>query len=409
MLKGKKIILGITGSIAAYKAAFLVRLLVQNRAEVKVIMTATAEEFISPLTLSTLSANPVLSGLFDRKSGEWTNHVDLGLWADLMLVAPATANTIAKMAYGQADNLLLTVFLSARCPVIIAPAMDMDMFLHPATQRNIETLQDMGVSIIEAATGELASGLTGKGRLEEPIVILEKLIDFFTPADGEQTLLGKKIMLTAGPTYEAIDPVRFIGNHSSGKMGIALADVLAAKGAEVHLVAGPMSLVPSNKKVNIYNVVSANEMFEKSLELFPYMDGAIMAAAVSDFTPVAPAEQKTKRGKDDLIIRLKPTRDIAAELGTMKKADQWLVGFALETQNETLNAKMKLKKKNLDMIILNSLNDQGAGFGHDTNKISIIDRSGELISFELKPKIQVAEDIVSHIIKLIQADFLRKR
>lgn len=401
MLKGKKIILGITGSIAAYKAAFLVRLLVQNRAEVKVIMTATAEEFISPLTLSTLSANPVLSGLFERKTGEWTNHVNLGLWADLMLVAPATANTIAKMAYGQADNLLLTVFLSARCPVIIAPAMDMDMFLHPATQRNVKTLQDMGVSIIEAATGELASGLSGKGRLEEPAVILEKLIDFFTTQDGDLPLHGKKIMLTAGPTFEAIDPVRFIGNHSSGKMGIALADALSAKGAEVHLVAGPMNLVPSDEKVHIYNVVSADEMFEKSLELFPQMDGAIMAAAVSDFTPVSPAEQKTKRGEDDWIIRLKPTRDIAAELGRMKGPEQWLVGFALETQNETVNAKKKLKKKNLDMIVLNSLNDKGAGFGHDTNKITIIDRTGELIVFDLKSKVQVANDIVSHIIKLI--------
>ncbi len=401
MLKGKKIILGITGSIAAYKAAFLVRLLVQNKAEVKVIMTATAEEFISPLTLSTLSGNPVLSGLFERKSGEWTNHVDLGLWADLMLVAPATANTIAKMAYGQADNLLLTVFLSARCPVIIAPAMDMDMFLHPATQRNVKTLQDMGVSIIDAATGQLASGLSGKGRLEEPSVIMEKLIDFFTLRDGAQSLQGKKIMLTAGPTYEAIDPVRFIGNYSSGKMGIALADALSAKGAEVHLIAGPMSLVPSNEKVYIYNVVSANEMFEKSIDLFPQMDGAIMAAAVSDFTPVSPAEQKTKRGKDDLVIRLKPTRDIAAELGTMKSSSQWLVGFALETQNETVNAKKKLEKKNLDMIVLNSLNDQGAGFGHDTNKISIIDRTGAVTAFELKPKMQVAHDIVSHIVKLV--------
>lgn len=402
MLKGKKIILGITGSIAAYKAAFLVRLFVQNGAEVRVIMTPAAQKFISPLTLATLSGNPVSSGLFEEKTGEWTNHVEMGLWADLMLIAPATANTMAKMAHGQVDNLLLTVFLSARCPVMIAPAMDLDMFSHAATRKNLEILGEMGVSIIDAATGELASGLSGKGRMEDPGQILEKVVQFMNKRESGLPFSGKKVLLTAGPTYENIDPVRFIGNYSSGKMGIAIADSLAAKGADVHLVLGPVGVKPATDKVKVFPVVSAKDMYEKCLDLFPEMDGAIMAAAVSDFTPSEPANQKTKRGKEDLVISLKPTRDIAAALGEMKTKSQWLVGFALETQNENLNAQKKLKKKNLDMIILNSLNDKGAGFGHDTNKITIIDTRGSVIDFALKTKRQVAEDIVGHIFNLIQ-------
>jgi phosphopantothenoylcysteine decarboxylase/phosphopantothenate--cysteine ligase len=318
-----------------------------------------------------------------------------------MLVAPATANTIAKMAHGQADNLLLTVFLSARCPVMIAPAMDLDMYSHSATQKNLEILTEMGVAIIDAATGDLASGLSGKGRMEDPERILEKVVQFLNEGNSRLPFSGKKVLLTAGPTYENIDPVRFIGNYSSGKMGLAIADALAAKGADVYLVLGPVSVKPVNVKVQVYPVVSANEMYEKCLSLFPEMDGAVMAAAVSDFTPAEPMDQKTKRGEDDLVIRLKPTRDIAAVLGEMKSPIQWLVGFALETQNENINARKKLEKKNLDMIVLNSLNDKGAGFGHDTNKITIIDKSGSVTAFGLKTKKEVAEDIVDHIYHLI--------
>lgn len=401
MLKGKKIILGITGSIAAYKAAFLVRLLVKNGAEVKVIMTPTAVEFIAPLTLSTLSGHPVLMDLFEKKSGEWTNHVDLGLWADLMLIAPVTANTIGKMASGTADNLLLTVYLSARCPVMIAPAMDMDMFLHPSTQRNLEILKEFGNTIIDASVGELASGLSGKGRMEEPELILEKIIEIFNQNEKSLSLKGKKVLVTAGPTFEAIDPVRFIGNYSTGKMGIALVDSLAARGAEVHLVAGPITVQPGSASgIKQYNVTSAEEMYLKSVELFPEMDGAILSAAVSDFTPVKLTDKKIKSKEEDLFIQLKPTKDIAAKLGQLKSGKQWLVGFALETHDEVQNARGKLKKKNLDLIVLNSLKDPGAGFGVDTNKISIIDTQGKIESFDLKSKAEVADDIVDAIINL---------
>lgn len=401
MLKGKKIILGITGSIAAYKAAFLVRLLVKNGAEVKVIMTPTAVEFIAPLTLSTLSGHPVLMDLFEKKSGEWTNHVDLGLWADLMLIAPVTANTIGKMASGTADNLLLTVYLSARCPVMIAPAMDMDMFLHPSTQRNLEILKEFGNTIIDASVGELASGLSGKGRMEEPELILEKIIEIFNQNEKSLSLKGKKVLVTAGPTFEAIDPVRFIGNYSTGKMGIALVDSLAARGAEVHLVAGPITVQPGSASgIKQYNVTSAEEMYLKSVELFPEMDGAILSAAVSDFTPVKLTDKKIKSKEEDLFIQLKPTKDIAAKLGQLKSGKQWLVGFALETHDEVQNARGKLKKKNLDLIVLNSLKDPGAGFGVDTNKISIIDTQGKIESFDLKSKAEVAYDIVDAIINL---------
>ncbi len=401
MLKGKKIILGITGSIAAYKAAFLVRLLVKNGADVKVIMTPTAREFITPLTLSTLSGHPVLIDLFQKNSGQWTNHVDLGLWADLMIVAPVTANTLAKMATGTADNLLLTVYLSARCPVILAPAMDMDMFLHPTTQSNLETLKENRNLIIDASVGELASGLSGQGRMEEPEQILHEIVEFFDKKSPELPLKGNKILVTAGPTHEAIDPVRFVGNYSSGKMGVALADSLAAKGAEVYLVAGPMSVqTDSISGYKLYNVTSAEEMYQKSVELFPEMDGAILSAAVSDFTPLESSDKKIKSKQEDLVIRLKPTKDIAAKLGQLKSGKQWLVGFALETHDEVQNAQDKLKKKNLDLIILNSLKDQGAGFGGDTNKISIIDRQGKIELFGLKSKTEVAKDIVDSIINL---------
>lgn len=401
MLKGKKIILGITGSIAAYKAAFLVRLLVKNGADVKVIMTPTAREFIAPLTLSTLSGHPVLIDLFQKDSGEWTNHVDLGLWADLMIVAPVTANTMAKMATGTADNLLLTVYLSARCPVILAPAMDMDMFLHPATQSNLETLKENRNLIIDASIGELASGLSGQGRMEEPEQILHEIVEFFDKKSPELPLNGKKILVTAGPTYEAIDPVRFIGNYSSGKMGVALVDSLVAKGAEVHLVAGPMSILTDSGSVyKLYNVTSAEEMYQKSIELFPEMDGAILSAAVSDFAPQESSDKKIKSKQGNLVIRLKPTKDIAAKLGQLKSGKQWLVGFALETHDEVKNAQSKLKKKNLDLIILNSLKDHGAGFGGDTNKISIIDRQGKIELFGLRSKTEVAKDIVDSIINL---------
>ena len=401
MLKGKKIILGITGSIAAYKAASLVRLLVKNGAEVKVIMTPTAVEFIAPLTLSTLSGHPVLMDLFEKKSGEWTNHVDLGLWADLMLITPVTANTIGKMAAGTVDNLLLTVYLSARCPVMIAPAMDMDMFLHPSTQRNLETLKKFGNTIIDASVGELASGLSGKGRMEEPELILEKIIELFNQNEKSLPLKGKKVLVTAGPTFEAIDPVRFIGNYSTGKMGVALVDSLTARGAEVHLVAGPITVEPDSALgIKQYNVTSAEEMYLKSVELFAEMDGAILSAAVSDFTPVELTDKKIKNKKEDLFIRLKPTKDIAAKLGQLKSGKQWLVGFALETHNEVQNARGKLEKKNLDLIVLNSLKDPGAGFGVDTNKISIIDTQGKIEPFDLKSKAEVADDIVDSIINL---------
>jgi phosphopantothenoylcysteine decarboxylase/phosphopantothenate--cysteine ligase len=401
MLKGKKIILGITGSIAAYKAAFLVRLLVKNGADVKVIMTPAASEFIAPLTLSTLSGHPVLIDPFQKDSGQWTNHVDLGLWADLMLVAPVTANTLAKMATGAADNLLLTVYLSARCPVMLAPAMDMDMFLHPTTQANLETLKENRNLIIDASVGELASGLSGQGRMEEPEQILQKITEFFDKKSPELPLKGNKILVTAGPTFEAIDPVRFVGNYSSGKMGVALADKLCERGAEVHLVAGPMSVpIESDAGYNLYNVTSAEEMYQKSLELFPEMDGAILSAAVSDFTPKESSNKKIKSKQEDLVIRLKPTKDIAAKLGQLKSGKQWLVGFALETHDEVRNAQNKLKKKNFDIIILNSLKDQGAGFGGDTNKISIIDRQGKIELFGLKSKTEVARDIVDAIIQL---------
>lgn len=396
-LKGKHILMGITGSIAAYKAAILVRLLVKNGAEVKVIMTPLAKEFITPLTLATLAKNPILVDFFDPTNGNWNSHVDLGLWADAYLIAPATANTMGKMANGIADNLLLTSYLSARCPVFVAPAMDLDMYQHPANQKNIETLRAYGNYVIEPAIGELASGLEGKGRMEEPEHIVEYLIRYF---EASKPLNGKKILVTAGPTYEAIDPVRFIGNYSSGKMGYALAAELQNRGAEVFLVSGPTHL-NTPQGVTRISVTSAQEMNEACLAVFSQCDAAIMAAAVADFTPANPAQQKIKRAGDQLSIQLQPTSDIAAGLGAIKKSHQRLIGFALETNNERENALLKMQKKNLDFIVLNSLNDAGAGFNVDTNKISILDKSNKITDFELKSKEAVAVDIVDYLLYIL--------
>lgn len=393
-LKGKKILLGITGGIAAYKAAILVRLLVKEGAEVRVVMTPLAKQFITPLTLATLSKNPILVEFFDPENGAWNSHVDLGLWADLYVIAPATANSMAKMAHGIADNLLLTTYLSIRCPVLIAPAMDLDMFTHPATQQNIEILRNRGVYIVEPTSGELASGLEGKGRMEEPeniLVAVKRILD--TTPD----LKGKKIIVTAGPTYENIDPVRFIGNYSSGKMGYAIAEELSSRGADVTLVSGPVAVKTNDTRIKLVKVQSAQEMYEACISEFAQMDAAIMAAAVADFTPVVSAEQKIKREKENVTLELKPTVDIAAKLGEQKKSNQILVGFALETTNEIKNAQGKLARKNFDFIVLNSLQDEGAGFQVDTNKISIISKDGSVENYPLKSKSLVAKDIVNKL------------
>ncbi len=402
MLKGRKILLGVTGGIAAYKAAVIIRLLVREGAEVKVIMTPLAKEFITPLTLATLSKNPVLVDFFNPEDGSWNSHIDLGLWADLFIIAPATANTMGKMAAGIADNLLLTTCLSARCPVLLAPAMDLDMLAHPATVSNIERLKSFGNQIIEPDTGELASGLEGKGRMAEPEVIVKEIKKVLSKKKiTELPLQGRRVMINAGPTVEPIDPVRFISNHSSGRMGIALADEAARLGAEVTLVLGPVSLKPSGKDINIVPVETASEMKAASLEAFRTCDIAILAAAVADFTPEKVHETKMKRGPGYLELRLKPTEDIAASLGGMKKKGQILAGFALETENETENARGKLQRKNLDLIILNSLRDKGAGFGYETNRITIIDSNNNIDKFELKSKEEVASDIFNKIISLI--------
>ncbi|MDX9853570.1 MAG: bifunctional phosphopantothenoylcysteine decarboxylase/phosphopantothenate--cysteine ligase CoaBC [Tenuifilaceae bacterium] len=394
MLKGKHIIIGITGSIAAYKAATLIRLLVKRGAEVKVIMTPLAKEFITPLTIATLCKNPILVDFYNPENGDWNSHVDLGLWADLYLIAPASANTMAKMATGVADNLLLTTYLSAKCPVMVAPAMDLDMYQHPATQQNIGILQSRGNVIIEAATGELASGLSGKGRMEEPEVIAAEVERFFA---SQNRFAGKTVLITSGPTYEPIDPVRFIGNYSSGKMGKSIAEVFLAQGANVIFITGPTSNIPVGDNLEVVKVKTAAEMHAAALAHFPNSQIAIMAAAVADFTPEVSSSSKIKREGDNLTLVLKPTKDIAADLGKQKVPGQVLVGFALETNNEAQNAAKKLSAKGLDFIVLNSLNDQGAGFGFDTNKITIIHKSGESVPFLLKPKDQVAADIVDVI------------
>ena len=392
-LKGKKIVLGITGSIAAYKAAILTRLLIKQGAEVQVVMTPAGKEFITPLTLSTLTGKPVVSDFFSRRDGSWHSHVDLGLWADAMLIAPATASTIGKMAHGIADNMLLTTYLSMKAPVFVAPAMDLDMYAHPATQHNLDILRSYGNHLIEPAEGELASHLVGKGRMEEPEQMVERLCDFFST---QESLAKKKVLITAGPTYEKIDPVRFIGNYSSGKMGFALAEECAQRGAEVTLVCGPVALRTTHPNIRRIDVESAEQMHRAATEHFPQMDAAILCAAVADFTPETTADQKIKRTGDELTIRLRPTQDIAASLGKNKKPGQLLVGFALETNDELENAQGKLQRKNFDFIVLNSLNDPGAGFRCDTNKITLIDRTSTT-AYPLKPKALVAKDIIDQL------------
>ena len=394
MLKGKHIILGVTGSIAAYKAATLTRLLVKEGASVKVVMTPLAKEFITPLTMATLSKSPIMVDFYNPENGDWNSHVDLGLWADLYLIAPASANTIGKMAGGIADKLLLTTYLSAKCPVMVAPAMDLDMYKHPATQRNLRVLQSFGNIIIEPESGELASGLIGKGRMEEPERIVAFITDYFA---RQADFKGKKVVVTAGPTYEKIDPVRFIGNYSSGKMGLAIAEELAGRGAEVVLVCGPVNLKTSHPAIRRVDVESAAQMYEVTSKEFVNRDVAVLSAAVADFTPKEKADHKIKRGKDDLLLELLPTKDIAAELGRIKTVSQLLVGFALETNDEEMNALSKMQRKNLDMIVLNSLNDKGAGFSVDTNKVTILDKAGDKTVYELKTKVEVAKDIVDQI------------
>ena len=386
--------MGVTGSIAAYKAATLTRLLVKEGASVKVVMTPLAKEFITPLTMATLSKSPIMVDFYNPENGDWNSHVDLGLWADLYLIAPASANTIGKMAGGIADNLLLTTYLSAKCPVMVAPAMDLDMYKHPATQRNLKVLQSFGNIIIEPESGELASGLIGKGRMEEP----EKIVSFITDYFARQAdFKGKKVVVTAGPTYEKIDPVRFIGNYSSGKMGLAIAEELAGRGAEVVLVCGPVNLKTCHPAIRRVDVESAAQMYEVTSKEFVNSDVAVLSAAVADFTPKEKADHKIKRGKDDLLLELLPTKDIAAELGRIKTASQLLIGFALETNDEEINALSKMQRKNLDMIVLNSLNDKGAGFSVDTNKVTILDKAGNKTVYELKTKVEVAKDIVDQI------------
>lgn len=398
MLEGKHIILGISGGIAAYKSAYLLRLLVKAGAEVQVVMTPAAKEFITPVTMSALSGKPVVSEFFTANTGEWHSHVDLGLWADAMIIAPATASTIAKMANGVADNMLITTYLSAKAPVFIAPAMDLDMFAHPSTTRNLELLRSYGNHIIEPASGELASHLVGKGRMEEPEVIASVLDRFF---DRGMSLAGKHIMITAGPTYEKIDPVRFIGNYSSGKMGYAIAEEAASRGADVTIVSGPVALKAVNPRIKVVDVESAREMLDACERIFPSCDTAIMCAAVADYAPAHPADRKIKREHDDLpVIELVKNPDIAATLGAMKKPGQRLVGFALETDNEMSNALHKLKAKNLDMIVMNSLRDKGAGFRTDTNKVTIYKLDGGELHFDMKLKREVASDIIDTLLSL---------
>lgn len=417
MLKGKKIVLGITGSIAAYKACLIIRGLIKKGAEVQVVITPSGKEFITPLTLSTLTQKPVVSEFFSRSDGSWHSHVDLGLWADAMLIAPATASTIGKMANGIADNMLITTYLSMKAPVFIAPAMDLDMYAHPSTQRNMQTLLSYGNHIIEAGTGFLASKLEGKGRMEEPERIIEILEEFFSNKEGQagmtsnpvtastataegcatsDNLKGKRILITAGPTYERLDPVRFIGNYSSGKMGIALAMECANRGAEVELVCGPVRLDADHKLIHRTDVESAAQMHESATRLFPDCHAAILCAAVADFTPAYVADKKIKREGNQLHLDLVPTPDIAKAIGQMKKEEQTTVGFALETYDELEHAQEKLQRKNLDFIVMNSLNDKGAGFQHDTNKVTIIDPDGKT-EFPLKQKQEVAKDIIDRM------------
>lgn len=390
MMKGKHIVVGITGSIAAYKTCTLIREFIKRGAEVQVVITPAGKEFITPITLSALTSKPVVSEFFSGRDGTWNSHVDLGLWADAMVVAPATASTLAKMAHGIADNMLVTTYLSMRAPVFVAPAMDLDMFAHPTTQENLETLRRHGVRVIEPAEGELASHLVGKGRMEEPLAIADRVEAFL---GSRQDLAGRTVLITAGPTYERIDPVRFIGNYSSGKMGFALAEECAARGAQVVLVAGPVSLTAHHPAIRRIDVESAAEMHRAATEAFPSADAAILCAAVADFTPADVATGKIKREAGGQTLTLRPTEDIAAALGRMRRPEQRLVGFALETDHELENARGKLARKGLDFIVLNSLRDAGAGFRHDTNKVTILLPDDER-HFPLKPKTEVARDII---------------
>ena len=396
MLKGKKIVLGITGSIAAYKSCLIIRALIKHGAEVQVVITPSGKEFITSITLSALTHKPVISEFFSQRDGTWHSHVDLGLWADAMLIAPCTASTLGKMAHSVADNMLITTYLSMKAPVFIAPAMDLDMFQHPSTQANLQQLKSYGNHIIEPASGFLASGLEGKGRMEEPERIVEQLDKFFNPTADLQ---GKHIMITAGPTYEKIDPVRFIGNYSSGKMGYALAEECYRRGAEVTLISGPVSLSCS-EGIKRIDVESCKEMYEQATKAFPQQNAAILCAAVADFKPENVAETKIKREKDDLLLRLKPTQDIASTLGKMKTSDQRIIAFALETNNEELNAKQKLEKKNADFIVMNSTRNPGTTFQSDENQITIIHKEGKK-EYAKKPKTDVAKDIVDELATLL--------
>lgn len=396
MIAGKKIVLGITGSIAAYKACLIIRGLIKCGAEVQVVITPAGKEFITPVTLSALTHKPVISEFFSQRDGSWHSHVDLGLWADAMLIAPCTASTLGKMAHGIADNMLITTYLSMKAPVFIAPAMDLDMYSHPATQENLRTLIGYGNHVIEPGCGFLASGLEGKGRMEEPENIIQALEDFF---QAQQDLRGKKILITAGPTYEKIDPVRFIGNYSSGKMGFALAEECAKRGAEVTLIAGPVALSCSSG-IHRVNVESCQEMYNASIEAFPLQDAAILCAAVADFKPATTADRKIKRGEDGLRLQLEPTQDIAASLGKMKREEQRLVAFALETDHEESNAESKLKKKNADFVVLNSTRNKGTTFRTDDNQIIIVSPQGKK-EYGKKPKSEVARDIVNELVSIL--------
>lgn len=399
MLKGKKIVLGITGSIAAYKACLLIRQLIKRGAEVQVVITPAGKEFITPITLSALTHKPVISEFFSQRDGTWNSHVDLGLWADAMVVAPCTASTLGKMAHGIADNMLITTYLSMKAPVFIAPAMDLDMYRHPSTQANMKTLLSYGNHIIEPESGFLASGLEGKGRMEEPEVIADRLDQFFSENSQPSPIAGKKVVITAGPTYEKIDPVRFIGNYSSGKMGFAIAEECLRRGADVTVVAGPVSLTCSSG-IRRLDVESCQDMYDAATSEFADADVAILAAAVADFRPALVADRKIKRGKDDMVITLCPTHDIAAALGASKKAGQTLVAFALETNDEEANAMRKLEKKNADFVVLNSLRNEGTCFRTDHNQIEIVSRDGKT-SYEKKSKADTASDIVDYLEKVV--------
>lgn len=399
MLKGKKILIGVTGSIAAYKIPLLIRLLVKEGAEVKIISTEAAKDFVTPLVMATLSGNPVYSDFFNDKDGTWNSHIEFGHWADVFVIAPVSANTMGKMANGIADNLLVATYLATKCSVVFAPAMDVDMYMHPSTAKNIKQLQSFGNILLEPETGELASGLCGAGRMQEPESISAFLKDFF---QKKKALTNKRVLISAGPTYEPIDPVRFIGNYSSGKMGYAIAEVFAENGAMVDLVSGPVDIELWNKNIEIHKVRSASEMYKACTGLFDNADITIMASAVADYTPEHPEKFKMKKKKSDLALHLKPTKDILKELGARKTDGQLLIGFALETNNEVNNAISKIENKNLDLIVLNSLQDKGAGFGHATNKVSFIDKEGKIEGFDLKSKKEVANDLLQKILSLVE-------